>query len=34
LNRWALEFRKFFDEVERNVPADLEVHIEMDHYGT
>jgi hypothetical protein len=28
------KFRKFFDKVERNVPADLEVHIVMDDYGT
>jgi transposase len=30
----AQEFRKFLDEVERNVPADLEIHIVMDNYGT
>jgi transposase len=28
------EFRKFLDEVERNVPADLDVHVVMDNYGT
>jgi transposase len=28
------EFRKFLDEIERNVPADLDVHIVMDNYGT
>lgn len=28
------EFRKFLDEVEKNVPADLDVHIVMDNYGT
>jgi transposase len=28
------EFRKFLDEVEKNVPADLDVHIIMDNYGT
>jgi transposase len=28
------EFRKFLDEVERNVPTDLDVHIVMDNYGT
>ncbi len=28
------EFRKFLDDVERNVPADLDVHIVMDNYGT
>ena len=30
----AQEFRKFLDEVERNVPANLEVHVVMDNYGT
>jgi hypothetical protein len=30
----ATEFRKFLDEVERNVPANLDVHIVMDNYGT
>ena len=30
----AAEFRKFLDEVERNVPAGLDVHIVMDNYGT
>ena len=30
----AQEFRKFLDEVERNVPAGLDVHIVMDNYGT
>lgn len=28
------EFRKFLDEVERNVPAALDVHVVMDNYGT
>ena len=28
------EFRKFLDEVESNVPADLDVHVVMDNYGT
>src|SRR5438046_3586023 len=28
------EFRKFLDEVERNVPAGLDVHLVMDNYGT
>jgi transposase len=28
------EFRKFLDEVERNVLADLDVHVVMDNYGT
>jgi transposase len=30
----AQEFRKFLDEVERNVPADLDVHVVMDNYAT
>jgi transposase len=30
----ATEFRKFLDEIERNVPADLDIHIIMDNYGT
>ena len=30
----AQEFRKFLDEVERNVPAALDVHVVMDNYGT
>lgn len=30
----TLEFRKFLDEVERNVPADLDIHVVMDNYGT
>src|SRR5262245_4727796 len=32
--RDTLEFHKFLDEVERNVPADLDVHVVMDNYGT
>ena len=28
------EFRKFLDTIEANVPADLDVHIVMDNYGT
>ena len=28
------EFRKFLDLVEANVPADLDIHIVMDNYGT
>jgi transposase len=28
------EFRKFLDEVERNVPADLDIQVVMDNYGT
>ena len=30
----ASEFRKFLDEIERNVPANLDVHIVMDTYAT
>jgi transposase len=30
----AREFRKFLDEVDRNVPADLDIHAIMDNYGT
>jgi hypothetical protein len=28
------EFRRFLDTIEANVPADLDVHIIPDHYGT
>jgi hypothetical protein len=30
----ASEFRKLLDEVERHVPADLDIHIVMDNHGT
>ena len=30
----AKAFRKFLDEVEKNLPTDLDVHIVMDEYGT
>lgn len=30
----AQEFRRFLDEVERIVPADLDIHVVMDNYGT
>ena len=30
----AAEFRRCLDEVEANVPAALDVHLVMDHYGT
>jgi transposase len=30
----SLEFRQFLDEIEARVPAELEVHIIMDNYGT
>lgn len=29
----ATEFRTFLDPVERNVPADLDIHVIMDNYG-
>jgi len=28
------EFRRFLDTIERNVPAELEVHLILDNYGT
>jgi transposase len=28
------EFRKFLDTIEANVPADVDIHIVMDNYGT
>jgi transposase len=30
----ATEFRRFLDEVEHNVPTDLDIHVVMDNYGT
>jgi transposase len=30
----ATEFRRFLDEVEHNVPTDLDIHVIMDNYGT
>lgn len=30
----AAEFRRFLDEVESNVPSDLDIHVIMDNYGT
>jgi len=30
----AAEFRRFLDEIEANVPADLDVHLVMDNYAT
>lgn len=30
----AVEFRKFLDVVEANVPTDLDVHLVVDNYGT
>ena len=30
----ASEFRKFLDEIEANVPNDLDVHLIMDNYAT
>lgn len=30
----AIEFRRFLDEIEANVPGDLDVHLVMDNYAT
>src|SRR6516165_10149688 len=30
----SVEFRQFLDHVEANVPADLDIHVIMDNYGT
>jgi transposase len=30
----STEFRKFLDQIEANVPADLDVHLVMDNYAT
>ena len=30
----AVEFRKFLDEIETNVPGDLDIHLVMDNYAT
>lgn len=30
----SAEFRNFLDTIERNVPAELEVHLVLDNYGT
>ncbi len=30
----SVEFRRFLDAIEDNVPADLDVHVIMDNYGT
>ena len=30
----AVEFRRFLDEIEANVPKDLDVHLVMDNYAT
>src|SRR6201996_8982467 len=30
----SVEFRKFLDHVEANVPAELDIHVIMDNYGT
>jgi transposase len=30
----SAEFRKFFDSVEKNVPAALNIHMILDNYGT
>lgn len=30
----SIEFRKFLDEIEANVPTDLDIHLVMDNYAT
>ena len=30
----AIEFRSFLDRIDKEVPADLEVHLVLDNYGT
>lgn len=30
----SVEFRKFLDQIDRNVPAELDVHVVIDNYGT
>lgn len=30
----SVEFRRFLDTIDRNVPADLDVHLILDNYGT
>ena len=30
----SVEFRRFLDTIEDNVPMDLDVHVIMDNYGT
>ncbi len=30
----SLEFRKFLDQIDANVPGNLDVHLIMDNYGT
>jgi transposase len=30
----SVEFRKFLDRIDQEVPADLEIHLVMDNYGT
>lgn len=30
----SVEFRRFLDTIENNVPSDLDVHVIMDNYGT
>jgi transposase len=30
----SVEFRKFLDTIEQNVPPDLEIHLILDNYGT
>ena len=30
----SIEFRRFLDQIDASVPADLDVHIVLDNYGT
>lgn len=30
----SVEFRRFLDEIDRNVPPDLDIHLVLDNYGT
>lgn len=30
----AIEFRNFLDEIEKNVPPELDIHLVLDNYGT
>jgi transposase len=30
----SIEFRKFLDTIEQNVPAELDIHLILDNYGT
>jgi transposase len=30
----SMEFKKFLEEIDRNVPADMSIHLVLDNYGT